>query len=51
MKTKNKELEKKKGSLRSDMQYLIEQMNKLKANSDDVEERLYKLLTETLALL
>ena len=51
MNTKNNELENKKGTLRQDMQYLIEQMKKLKSNSDEVEERLYKLLTETLALL
>ena len=44
-------MENKKGNLRQDMQYLIEQMRKLKNNSDEVEERLYKLLTETLNLL
>lgn len=33
------------------MQFLVEQMKKLKSNSDDIEERLYKLLTETLSML
>lgn len=51
MSARNKDLENKKGNLRQDMQYLIEQMRKLKNNSDEVEERLYKLLTETLNLL
>jgi len=51
MTARNKDLENKKGNLRQDMQYLIEQMRKLKNNSDEVEERLYKLLTETLNLL
>lgn len=51
MAARNKDLENKKGTLKQDMQYLIEQMRKLKTNSDEVEERLYKLLTETLNLL
>ena len=51
MTARNKDLESKKGTLKQDMQYLIEQMRKLKTNSDEVEERLYKLLTETLNLL
>jgi spore coat protein CotH len=51
MTARNKDLENKKGTLKQDMQYLIELMRKLKSNSDEVEERLYKLLTETLNLL
>jgi hypothetical protein len=33
------------------MTYLIEQMRRLKSNSDDIEDKLYKLLAETLAML
>ena len=51
LKTKNKDLDSKKSNLRSEMQFLVEQMKKLKSNSDDIEERLYKLLTETLSML
>jgi hypothetical protein len=33
------------------MGYLIEQMRRLKSNSDDIEEKLYQLLADTLAML
>jgi len=33
------------------MQYLVEQMRRLKTNSDEIEEKLYQLLSEVLALL
>ncbi len=33
------------------MTQLIVQMKRLKSNSDDIEERLYQLLQETLAML
>ncbi len=33
------------------MSQLIEQMRRLKSNSDNIEERLYQLLQETLAML
>lgn len=51
LKRKNEEVEKKQYLIKDQMQQVIDQMKKLKQNSDDVEERLYALLTETLALL
>jgi hypothetical protein len=33
------------------MAFLIEQMRRLKSNSDEIEEKLYKMLSETLAML
>jgi B-box zinc finger len=51
LKSKNQEHDNKKRLLRDQMGYLVEQMKRLKSNSDDIEERLYQLLAETLALL
>ena len=51
MKEANNDADIKKNLLKNQMTQLIEQMRRLKTNSDEIEERLYQLLQETLAML
>eukprot|EP00347_Sterkiella_histriomuscorum_P018935 403343594 len=51
LKRKNDEVQQKQQLIREQMQQVIDHMRSLKQNSDDIEERLYQLLQETLSLL
>ena len=51
LKKKNETVEERYLLIKEQMQGVVDQMRKLKLNTDEIEERLYQLLHETLALL